>query len=245
MKAIILAAGYATRLYPLTLNKPKPLLPVAGKPIIEYILEKLALIEEIDKIYVVTNQKFITHFERWKEKFKISKEIKVLNDNTLSDEDKLGAIGDLKFVIEKEKLNDDLFVVGGDNLFQFDLLKFIDFFKKKGTVVALRDVKDKELAKKYGIVKLDTDSRIINFQEKPVAPTTTLAAICMYLFSQAELKQVKEYLKEGNNPDAPGYYIQWLHKKTAVYGFIFSEKWYDIGDLTQYKQANSSFAEKS
>jgi glucose-1-phosphate thymidylyltransferase len=244
MKALILAAGYATRLYPLTLNKPKPLLLVSGKPILEYITDKIEKVEEIEEVYVVTNQKFAEHFQRWKNNFKSKKRIKILNDGSLSDEDKLGAVGDLKFVIEKEKISDDLFVVAGDNLFQLDISKFVDFFKKRGTSIALHDVRDKELAKKYGIVTLDQDERIINFEEKPENPQTTLAATCMYLFSRDKLDLVKDYLREGSNPDAPGYYIQWLHKKTEVYGFVFRDKWYDIGDLRQYNKADKEYAKE-
>ena len=244
MRVLILAAGYATRLYPLTLNRPKPLLPVAGKPILEYIMDKIEKVEEIGEVYVVTNQKFTEHFQGWKNNFKSKKRIEVLNDGTLSDEDKLGAVGDLRFVIEREKISDDLFVVAGDNLFQLDIPKFIDFFKEKGTSVALHDVGNKELAKRYGIVTLDQNKRIINFEEKPENPQTTLAATCMYLFSKDESGLVKDYLREGNNPDAPGYYIQWLYKKTEVYGFVFTDKWYDIGDIVQYEKADKEYAKE-
>ncbi len=244
MRALILAAGYATRLYPLTLNRPKPLLPIAGKPILEYIMGKIEKIKEIEEVYVVTNEKFSPHFREWKGNFKSEKRIKILNDGTLSDEDKLGAVGDLRFVIEKEKISDDLFVAGGDNLFELDVVQFVEFFKKKGTSVALHDVRDKELARKYGIVTLDPDKRIIDFEEKPGNPQTTLAAICMYLFSKDKLGLLEEYLREGNNPDAPGYYIQWLYKKTEVYGFAFGDKWYDIGDIIQYRKADEEYAGK-
>jgi glucose-1-phosphate thymidylyltransferase len=244
MKALILAAGYATRLYPLTLNRPKPLLPVAGKPILEYIISKIEKVEEIEEVYVVTNQKFTEHFQRWKNNFKSKKRIKILNDRTLSDKDKLGAVGDLRFVIEKEKISDDLFVVAGDNLFELDIPKFIDFFRKKGTSITLHDVREKELARKYGIVTLDRDKRIINFEEKPKNPQTTLVATCMYLFSKDKLGLVKDYLREGNNPDAPGYYIQWLYKKREVYGFVFTDKWYDIGDLSQYDKADKDYLKR-
>ncbi|NOX97620.1 MAG: nucleotidyltransferase family protein [Nitrospirae bacterium] len=241
MKALILAAGYGTRLYPLTKDKPKPLLPVAGKPMMEHILKKIEKIEEIDKVYVVTNEKFAGHFRAWKETYPGKKEIKIINDTTTTDENKLGAIGDMQLVVEKEEINDDLLVVAGDNLFDFDLEDFINFFKEKGASVGLRDIPDREAVKRYSTVELDEDKKILSFQEKPSHPTTTLVAICLYLFPKEKLNLISEYLKEGNNPDAPGFYIAWLHQKEPVYGFVFAGKWHDIGDLKCYEEANKGF----
>ena len=241
MKALILAAGYATRLYPLTKDRPKPLLPVSGQPMIEHILKKIEDIEEIDKIYVVTNEKFAGHFRDWKDAYPSGKEIKIINDATISDEDKLGAIGDMQLVVKEEGLNDDLLVVAGDNLFDFDLGDFINFFKEKGASVGLRDVQDREAVKRYSMVEIDEDKKILSFQEKPSQPTTTLIAICLYLFPKEKLNLISEYLKEGNNPDAPGFYIAWLHRREPVYGFVFEGKWYDIGDLKCYEEANREY----
>lgn len=241
MKALILCAGYATRLYPLTVDKPKHLLPVAGKPMLNHLIEKLEKVKQIDAIYLVTNEKFYGMFEEWQKNSEFKKKIEVFNDKTTSDGAKLGAIGDMKFVIDKAKINDDLFVVAGDNLFRLDVNKFVSFFEKNGAAVALYNVKNLELMKKYSEVKIDEKSRVVSFQEKPPAPESTLAAICMYLFPKKKLNLIEQYINEGNNPDQPGRYIQYLYKREPVYGFVFTESWYDIGDLEQYKQADEDY----
>ncbi len=241
MKALILAAGYGTRLYPLTRDKPKPLLPVGDRPMIEHILEKIEKIEEIDKIYVVTNEKFAGHFHHWKDTYPGRREIKIINDATTSDDNKRGAIGDMQLVIERERVDDDLLVIAGDNLFEFSLRDFATFFREKGASIAVHNLPDLEAVKRYSIVKLGEDRRIINFEEKPPQPATTLVAICLYLFPKDQLNLISEYLEEGNNPDAPGFYIAWLHRREPVYGFVFKGKWFDIGDLRCYEEANKGF----
>ncbi len=242
MKALILAAGYATRLYPLTKDRPKPLLPIAGKPILEYIMEKLEKTEGIDTIYLVTNQKFILKFQNWLSNFKTKKEIKILNDGSTCDGNKLGAIGDIKFVLEKEKLDDDLLIVAGDNLFELNPLSFIKFFeKKKASCIALYNIGDKEKARKYGVVVIDENQRIIKFEEKPPYPSSTLIATCLYLFSKEDLILISTYLEEKRSSDAPGFYIQWLAKEKEVYGFVFKERWYDIGSLESLKEADLEY----
>jgi len=245
IKALVLAAGYATRLYPLTKDKPKPLLPVAGKPMIEYILDKIAPIDNINEILVVTNNKFHTHFEKWAANYNYPKPIKIINDGTMSDEDKLGAVGDIQFVIDKENLNEDLLVIAGDNLFEFSLKDFVAFFKqKKDNAIAVYDVKDIEIAKRMGVVTVNKNKKLIFFQEKPEKPNTTLIAICCYLFPAKKLKRIKEFLSTGAKSDAPGYYIQWLYKNDNVYCFIFEESWFDIGNLDQYKKANQKYEKR-
>ena len=241
MKTLLLCAGYATRLYPLTLNQPKHLLPVAGKPMIQYITDELEKIEIIDEIYLVTNNKFYVMFDNWVKTLKTKKKLVVFNDGTMEDGKKLGAIGDMDFVIQQAKVNDDLLVIAGDNLFRHKLSDFIKFFKEKGTSVALYDVGNKELMKKYSEVRLDENKKLIYFQEKPQNPETTLAAICMYLFPKNTLGMIRKYLNENNNPDQPGRYIQWLYQRQPVYGFVFTEKWYDIGDIQQYQEANKDY----
>ncbi|MBU0952351.1 MAG: nucleotidyltransferase family protein [Elusimicrobia bacterium] len=242
MKALILCAGYATRLYPLTMNQPKQLLSIADRPMLDYTIDNLNQIDEIDEIYMVTNQKFYQTFVGWSKKVKTKKKMTVFNDGTSSDGTKLGAIGDMKFVIDNAKVNDDLLVLAGDNLFQLDLKKFISFFKEKATnSICLKDVGLKDLISKYSEVELDKDQKVINFTEKPTNPKTTLAAVCIYLFAKNKIQLVNKYMSEGNNPDQPGRYIQWLHKADKVYGFVFYDKWYDIGDLNQYKEADEDY----
>ena len=241
MKALILCAGYATRLYPLTKDQPKHLLPIAGKPMLSYAIEQLDKSPEITGIYLVTNKKFYGNFKSWISNLKLSKPIEVFNDGTDSDETKLGAIGDMKFVLHNAKINDDLFVMAGDNLTELKIQEFIDFFKKMKCVIAVRDVKDKELIKKYSEVKVDQSKKVLEFIEKPQNPVTTLAAICMYIFPKEELSFIDKYIKAGNNPDQPGRYIQWLAKERNVYAYVFDEPWFDIGDIHQLNEADEFY----
>jgi len=242
LKALILAAGYATRLYPLTKDRPKPLLSIAGKTILEYIMEKLVRVEEIDAIYLVTNQKFILDFQNWLANFQTKKRVKILNDGSTCDDDRLGAIGDIRFVLEKKKLDNDLLIIAGDNLFELNLSRFIQFFKeKKAPGIALYDIRDKERARNYGVVTVDENQRIVKFEEKPAHPPSTLIATCLYLFPKEDLPSINKYLEEERRKDAPGFYIQWLAKREEVYGFVFKEKWYDIGSLESLKEADSDY----
>jgi len=244
MKVLLLAAGYATRLYPLTLNRPKPLLPVAGRPVIEFILDIIEPLKEVDEVYIVTNQKFCKNFEEWALGLSGSKKIIIVNDRTLINEDRLGATGDMKFVIENKGLQDDLLVLAGDNIFRTNLRGFIDFssLKRPSISMGLYDVKDIGLAKKYGICSLDKDKRIIEFKEKPTNPNSTLAAKCLYFFPKEKLGTIKEYLDTDNAKDAPGYFLEWLSKREAVFGYVFEgEKWFDIGDKESYEEADRTF----
>ena len=251
MKALILAAGYATRLYPLTLNQPKPLLPVGDKPVIEHIIEKISGIDDINEILVVTNQKFFGHFEDWAEKsnmlsFLEGRRIKILNDGTLSNDDRLGAIGDIDFAIKNEGIEDDLLIVAGDNLFQFGLDEFVEFARSKHPMssVGVYDLEDIEAAKRFGVVKIDGDAKIVDFQEKPPQPASTLVAKCLYYFPAVKLGLIADYIEEGKIKDAPGYYLEWLSERDGVYGYSFEGSWYDIGHLESYKEADEEMKRK-
>jgi len=242
LKAIIPAAGYATRLYPLTKDRPKSLLPIAGKPIIEYILDKIREIKAVDKIFIVTNAKFYRNFVKWKKSLNFELPIEIVNDETTSNETRLGAIGDKFFVIKKENIADDLLDISGDNLFNFfpkDM--YPTFQKRRKTLIALYDVKDWEIAKRMGIADVGTDGRIVNFIEKPEVPPSTLTSIGIYMYPREVVKLFQVYIEEGNSPDAPGYFIQWLYKREEVYGHTFEVKWYDIGDMGCYQEADEYF----
>ena len=244
MKALLLAAGYATRLYPLTLNQPKPLLPVAGRPVIEFILDIVEPIKELDEIFIVTNQKFTPHFEDWCKKYPSHKKIAIVNDGTTTNDDRLGATGDIEFVVREKLVSDDLLVLAGDNIFRTPLDEFINFSlsKRPSASIGLYDVKDKVLAKKYGIVAIDKNSKVVDFKEKPKNPASTLAAKCLYFFPKEKLGLMKEYLSTGANEDAPGFFLEWLSKKDIMFGYVFrDEKWFDIGDVKSYKEANKIF----
>ncbi len=247
MKALILAAGYATRLYPLTKDFPKPLLKVGNKPIINYIVDKLNLIPEVDEIIVITNNKFISIFRKWAGGIKTKKRLTVVDDRTRDLDDRLGAIGDMNFAIKRKRIKDDILVIGGDNLFDDDLDKFIDFTRaKRGSpVIGVYNIKSKLHASRYGVVKLNKHNKIIDFDEKPKSPKSTLVAMCFYFFPKQRLGLIKEYFDAKSlQHDATGFYINWLKNQCAVYSFIFKGKWYDIGHRKFYDEANIKFANK-
>ncbi|MFN4226665.1 MAG: galactokinase [Candidatus Ratteibacteria bacterium] len=234
MKVIILCAGYATRMYPLTLVKSKNLLQISGIPMIDHIIEKLKRLP-IDKIFVVTNNKFFNDFQIWA---KNKENIVILNDGSNSDKERLGAIGDIKFVVEKTE-DDEFLIIAGDNLFEFNLDDFVNYGRQKGITIGVKRVEDINLIKKYSQVIIDQKGKIVYFEEKPENPKSKDAAICVYYFPKGFLKKyLEEYLKEGNNPDMAGLFIQYLHKKVDVYGFVFQDKWFDIGDINQFHYAN-------
>jgi glucose-1-phosphate thymidylyltransferase len=246
MKVIILAAGYATRLYPLTLTQPKPLLPVAGKPMIEYVLDNLAPIGGLDRIYVVTNSKFAGHFQKWADAYQIAKsrlDFTIVNDGSTDDTNKLGAIGDLHLVLTREQLDDDVVVVAGDNLFSEELTDFGRYCReKKAPVLAVYDVGELEQIKKYNAISIEPDGRITFFEEKPKNPTSTLTGIALYYYPRSTLPLIKQYIAEGNNPDQPGRLIQWLYPRLPVYTWKVPGLWYDIGSKETLEEANRIFA---
>lgn len=246
MKAIILAAGYAIRLHPITKDKPKPLLVIAGRPIIEHILLRIEELNKVDEIFIVTNNRFYSKFEEWLKSFKINKKINIINDLTNSNEDRLGAIGDIDFVIKKKHINDDLLVIAGDNLFEFSLSHLVNFFdNKKKSTVALFDIKDRAIAaKKYGIVEVDNDLKIIGFEEKPAEPKTTLISTACYIFTKHDIQMLERCINENNKPDNLGDFIKWLSYKEDIFGYIFSEKWFDIGDHNQLNEADIHWSRK-
>lgn len=247
MKVLILAAGYATRLYPLTLTQPKPLLPVAGKPMIEYVLDNLAPIGGIDRVYVVTNAKFADHFQKWADQYRATKaklDFTIVNDKSTDDSNKLGAIGDLHLVITRENVDDDLIVVAGDNLFSQSVEEFGRFCREKNApVLGVYDVQSLDAVKKYSSIDLALDGRIKNFVEKPPNPTSTLIGIALYYYPKAVLPMIKQYIAEGNNPDQPGRLIQWLYPKLPVYTWTVPGLWFDIGSKETLDEANRIFGE--
>jgi len=246
MKIIVLAAGYATRLYPLTLTQPKPLLPVAGKPMVDHVLDNLAPIKGIDRVYIVTNAKFADHFQRWADDYRSKKaklDFTIVNDGSTDDTNKLGAIGDLHLVITREKVDDDIIVVAGDNLFSNSLEDFGRFCREKNApVLGVYDVGNLEDVKKYNSISIDENGRIIFFEEKPKQPRSTLTGIALYYYPKATTPLVKQYIAEGNNPDQPGRLIQWLYPRTAVYTWRVPGLWYDIGSKESLDEANKIFA---
>jgi len=243
LKALILCAGFATRLYPLTKNKPKALLEVKGKTILGYIIEKLEKIPEVDEIFIITNNKFSLAFEQWTEENKFSKKIIIINDFTMTEEDKLGAVGDIQFAVEEQKVIDDLMVVAGDNLFEYSLNNLFKFFEEKNSsALACKKFASIEiLAGKYGVVELDDKNKIIGFEEKPKSPKTLIGATGCYVFKKEDLQLLKPFLKEKHNPDNSGEFIKYLAERRDVFGFVFSERWYDIGSFEELGKAREVF----
>jgi glucose-1-phosphate thymidylyltransferase len=246
MKALILAAGYATRLYPLTKKYPKPLLEVKGRPIIDHILGKLNAASGINEIYVVTNNKFIAQFRKWASLVKSPVKITLVNDLTKSNADRLGAIGDINFVVKTKKIREDLLVVGGDNLFTGSLNEFLDACRKSkaSAGIGLFRLKRKKDASSYGVARLDAGKKVVGFQEKPLHPVSNLVAMCLYYISKDHLRLIDAYLSEKKiKTDATGSYIAWLKDKTKVYGHVFSGSWFDIGDLKYLNVAKEKFGQ--
>ncbi len=248
MKVIVLAAGYATRLHPLTLNQPKPLLSVGGRPMLDHVLDALAPVgnhdHALDRVYVVTNAKFTPHFEKWAATHPAKETLRVINDGTTDDANKLGAIGDLHLVMTQEQLDDDLLVVAGDNLFSEQLAGLGEFCRAQTTpVLGLYDVKSLEEAKKYGVVSVE-DGRIASFVEKPAQPASTLIGIALYYYPRATLPLIRQYIAEGNNPDQPGRLIQWLYPRTPVRTWSIPGLWLDIGSKETLEEAQQFFAAK-
>ena len=242
MKALLLGAGYATRLYPLTKDRPKPLLPVAGIPILTRITEKLFSIKELDGIYVVTNHRFAANYYNWLRDYQVQRAlpvpIEIFDDLTTSPDDRLGAVGDIQFVVKNAKLDDDLIVIAGDNLIEFSMTDFVAAAKPKGTAVCLKDLKSTKLVSLYGAVTVDKNGKLTDFEEKPPRPKTTLVSIGVYHFAKQHLPLFGEFLAAGTGKDAPGYYLQWLHRKIDVFGHVIDGDWFDIGDIDSYNQAN-------
>lgn len=242
MKCILLCAGYATRLFPLTENFPKALLEVGGKSIIDYTLAKVNEIDEIDEIYLVTNAKYTPHFEKWAIEKNNVKPITVFNDGTTTNDDRLGAIGDIQFVIEKASIQDDILVLATDNLFDFKLVDFFDFYKTKNApCVCVRKEEDMDLLRRIGVALFNDEMQILNFEEKPANPKSEYGVYAEYIYPQNVVPIIKEYLEDGNSSDAPGNLVAYLYKKMPVYSYIFEGACYDIGTHEALKEVNDIY----
>ena len=235
MAAVVLAGGYATRLWPITKHRPKMLLPVGDSTVIDRIFDALERDDRIEAVYVSTNERFASAFERHLEESEFEKPVLSVEDTTAESE-KFGVVGALGQLVEREGIDDDLLVVAGDNLIGFDLADFLDYFEEKGTAtLAAYDVGHREKAKSYGLVELEGD-RVVDFQEKPEEPNSTLVSIACYGFPRESLR-FEEYLADGNNPDEPGWFLQWLQSREPVHAFVFEEPWFDIGTPESYLEA--------
>jgi len=239
VQVLILAAGYGTRLYPLTRDTPKPMLEVGGHPMIDHVMANLRGIEAVEGVVVVTNDRFHDRFRRWAQTSGWPWPVTVLNDGTTEDGDKRGAIGDVLFSVEEAGIDDDLMVVAGDNLVDFSLQGMVETFRKSGSnVIGVLRFEDESKLSKYGIVNIDEDGRVVEFQEKPDDPPSNLVAMGMYLFPRRKLDLIRRYLEEGGNPDEPGWYVTWLVEHDEVHAHVFEGRWFDIGDRDSLRRAD-------
>ena len=245
MKCIFLCAGYATRLFPLTENFPKALLKVGGRALLDYILDEVNSLDEIDEIYLVTNAKYTPHFESWAKEKNNIKPITVINDGTYTNDDRLGAIGDINFTIEKCNINEDVLIIAGDNLFTFKLREFVDFYKAKNAPsVCVREETDINLLKRVGVAVLDDSNKILDFEEKPAEPKSKYAVYAEYIYPKEILPVFKEYLAEGNSNDAPGNFVAYLYKKMPTYAYPFKGECYDVGTHDALAYVNEIYSKK-
>ena len=238
MKAIILAGGFAKRMWPLTQDRPKPLLLVAGKPMIEHVIEKLLPIKQIHTIYITTNKRFGHAFQEWLDGQDYDRDIRLVIEEAKSEDEKLGSIGAMKNIIQQERIDDDILCVAGDNLLEDHLHGFLEFFDRQAsTVFGLHEKTTGDLTK-YGIACVDGNFRVTDFEEKPQDPKSNLVSTAIYAIPRNCLCLIDEYLDEKRNPDAFGHFIAWLHEKSPCYGFTFQQNWFDIGSFENLQKAN-------
>lgn len=243
MKCVILAAGYATRLYPLTENFPKPLLEINGKTILDWLVDDIDTSPYVDEYIVVSNHKFINYFNDWKDNKLTSKKITVIDDGTVDNDNRLGAVSDINLAISKLNLNDDLLVVAGDNVLDFSLNNFIDYFYEKKESCIMRYYEaDKEKIKKSAAVNFDNNDLVLEMVEKPNNPNSNWCVPPFYIYTKEDASKVETALKNGCNKDAPGSFINWLYDKSSVYAMEMPGKRYDIGNLDSYKEVNQNYS---
>ena len=240
MKAIILAAGYATRLYPLTRDWPKALLKVGGKTILDRLTEQILVIDAIDEVHVVTNHKFANTFLLWTKaaaaKWPLVKFL-VWDDGTLSNDTRLGALGDIQYVIDQAGLDDDVLITASDTFCSFDWRAFYADFQRHGRDLLLaHEEASYEDCKRYAVALLDEAGRVVDMEEKPEHPKSRTAVYAAYIYRRATLPLLKSYLDEGNSPDAPGHFPSWLYKTRDVRAFVFQGECVDIGTLDTYNE---------
>lgn len=248
MKAYLLAAGYATRMYPLTRDRPKPLLEVAGAPILSHILDRILALDGLSEVVVIGNDRFATPLEAWAVALDVPVPVSVLNDGSSSDDDKLGAIGDLAFALGEIPPDDeDWLVAAGDNLLAFDLVPLQQAYRgatdaagHHAPLLAVREV-ERDGPSAYNEVELDPDGRVTRFREKPPNPRSNLAAIALYFLPPTAVELLHRYLQDGGEPDAPGHFIAWLVAQVEVRAVHLPGGWFDIGSLDGLALARANF----
>lgn len=243
MIAIVLAAGYGTRLYPLTENTPKALLPVGKETILSHLEKKLAEPGmQVTRAILVSNHRFADQFKAWAAEPGRKVQWTALDDGSTSDDNRLGSMGDLAFAIKEGKVDEDLLVLGSDNLFEDNFSPFIEFARKKGAVtLGAYELPDMKLASQYGVLSADAQSKITKFEEKPPKPESNLISMAVYFFPRKAVGLVLEYVSSQQATDKLGSFISWLVNREPVFAYRFRGSWLDIGDITSYKQAQETF----
>ena len=243
MKCIVLAAGYATRLYPLTENFPKPLLDVQGKSILEWLIEDIETISQIDEVIVVSNHKFYHQFLLWKNSLNTRLTITLIDDGSTENENRLGAVRDIAFAIEKCNIEDDILVMAGDNLLDFSVNGFVDFYNEKKASCIMRHYEPSiEKLRRTGVVTVNEKSKVLQMQEKPEKPQSNWAVPPFYIYPRNVLKCILEGIASKScDTDAPGCFIAWFSQKEDVYAYPMPGKRYDIGDMESYKKIQDSY----
>ena len=236
MKCLILAAGYATRLYPLTENYPKPLLEVKGKTILDWLIEDIGSLA--DEFVVVTNHKFVQHFENWAR----GRKIRIVDDGTSSNETRLGAVCDIQFALEKASIDDDLLIIAGDNLLDFSLKGFIGYAREKNSSCTMRYWEnDMARLRKSGVVTVGEDERILAMVEKPAEPESHWCTPPFYYYRRDDLLRIPEALQDGCGTDAPGSLVAWMCRHTVMHSMEMPGKRYDIGTLESYQEIKAHY----
>jgi len=236
MIVVILAGGYGTRLFPLTRNVAKPLLRIRGRPIIDYIFDRLDRLTGIDKVMISTNKKFERQFDEWLGRRPRAK-VAIRAEGSHREAEKLGAIRALSELIDVID-SEDYMVIAGDNFFTSDLGDLVAYYhEKKSTMIATYDVKDVDVVRNCSMAEVGPDGKLIRFVEKPKRPESTLIGTCIYLFPRNSIRRIHEYLREGNNPDSPGNFIGWLCEREPVYGYALQGRWWDVGTPRSYDEA--------
>lgn len=240
MKCLILAAGYATRLYPLTENFPKPLLEVGGKTILDWLVDDIDTAGLVEEYVVISNHKYAHHFEKWAETKTVK--VTVVDDGTSSNETRLGAVKDIQFAIEELGIDDDMLVIAGDNVLSFSLTRFVRYAKEKGTSCIMRYFEaDSKKLTKCGVVQVDGSDRILAMEEKPASPKSHWCCPPFYYYTREDAALVAKGIEAGCGTDAPGSYIAWLCTQTPVHAMEMPGKRYDVGNLESYEKIRKEY----
>ena len=238
MTCIILAAGYATRMYPLTLNFPKPLLEVGGKKIIDWLLDDIQS-AGVERTIVISNHKFFNQFKEWAD---TKTNVTVLDDGSTNNNNRLGAVKDIEFAIDKENIDDDLIILAGDNVLDFSFKGFIDYAKEKNTTCIMRhEQKDISKLRKTGVITIDNEDRVTSMEEKPEMPKSNWAVPPFYYYTKEDAKLIKEGINDGCGTDAPGSFISWLVKKRPVHAYLMKGNRYDVGSIEGYEKIKTEY----